>query len=677
MSRHHSPQRSRLAKALFAALLVPATAAYAQQDTSAQDATQAQTTTTTDQQTRQLNKVVVTGSLIPQTELETFKPLTIISAEDIQARGFTSVADVLQQASFSTGGVQGNQTSASFTQGAETLSLFGLSPSYVKYLIDGRPMSNYPALYNGSDTFNNISGIPVDLVERIEILPGGQSSLYGSDAIAGVVNIILKKEIDGTIVSTRLGGYHEGGGESFRASVADQMSFADDRLNILVGAQYEKVEPIWGYQRDLTERFNDQAAPRPSGAASPPIASRDWLLVGYFSSYNFPDDVPGFDCSGVTSGFGGTVDLQTRPGFGDEHYCGSMYTPGYRTIKNGKESTQFYTHGTFDLSPNAQLYGDALYSAENVQYHIGSNYTWWGTSVGWGYFYDPRVGRGLADAYATYFCGENPSPACYNSLPGGDLFQLQRAFTPEDMGGFETTMATNKNRSYRVNFGINGTFGDSYWDYDVGVTRTHYELKEIDLARLAGPIDAFFEEHVLGPQLGWDPYFGAYPMYEPDYAAFFQMLTPEQFMSFMGETVSESRTFENMVRGVVTNSALFQLPGGDAGFALAVEGGNQGWEYNPDPRLLNGEIWGTTAVSGGGDRSRYAVTSELRLPVVDMLTATLSGRYDSFKVSDEDVSKPTYSVGLEFRPLQSLLFRGKYGTAFKAPTLSDQFQGLS
>src|SRR4030095_4015093 len=85
------------------------------------------------------------------------------------------VQDALHQSSFATGGVQGNQTSASFTQGAETNSLFGLNPGYTKYLIDGRPMANYPALYNGSDVFNNISGIPIDLVERIEILPGGQS----------------------------------------------------------------------------------------------------------------------------------------------------------------------------------------------------------------------------------------------------------------------------------------------------------------------------------------------------------------------------------------------------------------------------------------------------------------------------------------------------------------------
>ena len=71
--------------------------------------------------------------------------------------------------------------------------MFGLPLGYTKYLIDGRPMANYPALYNGSDTFTSISGIPMDLVDHIDILPGGQSSLYGSDAIAGVINIVLRR----------------------------------------------------------------------------------------------------------------------------------------------------------------------------------------------------------------------------------------------------------------------------------------------------------------------------------------------------------------------------------------------------------------------------------------------------------------------------------------------------
>ena len=239
-------------------------------------------------------------------------------------------------------------------------------------------------------------------------------------------------------------------------------------------------------------------------------------------------------------------------------------------------------------------------------------------------------------------------------------------------------MAENKSSSYAITFGVNGTLSEgSNWDYDISVSRTHYKLDEIDLARLADPINDYFQEHVLGPQLGWDPYYNAYPVFQPDYAAFYTLMSPSDFNSFMGKTVSKSTTFDNLIRAQFTNGSLFSLKGGDAGAAIAVEVGTQGWSYVPDPRLLNGEIWGTTAVSGGGERSRYALTGELRLPVLEPLTITASARYDGFRVAGNEISKPTYALGIEYRPIESLLFRGKYGTAFKAPTLSDQFQGLS
>jgi len=631
LRKSRAPRRNLLSAALFVAVLLPAGIVVAQDPEADTDA-------------KTLDKVTVTGSLIPMTELETATPVTIITAEDLQSRGFTSVSDALQQSSFATGGVQGEQSSASFTQGAETLSLFGLSPSYVKYLIDGRPMADYPALYNGSDTFNNISGIPIDLVERIEILPGGQSSLYGSDAIAGVVNVILKKKLDGAILNLRGGAYSEGGGSSIRASLATGFSAADGRLQGLVGVQYEKRDPIWGYQRDITKQFY-------TDGTSPPLASRDVLVTGYFSSYKFPDPN---NCANVAGLFGGTVDLQTRPGFGEENYCGSLYTPGYRTIRSGKDSSQVYSHATFDVNDSTQLYADVLYNNEKVDYHIGSNFTWWGTGPGFGYFYDANVAT-------------------------DDLLSLQRAFAPEEMGpgGFRNTMSTDKTEAYAFTFGARGTIGQSNWDYDVFGARTEYKLTEHSFARFADEIDAFFVDRVLGPQLGWDPLYGAYPVFDPDYAAFFSPITPEEFASFTGYTDSVSETNDNTFRAQVTNASLFGLPGGDAGLAFALEGGRQGWDYAPDPRLLDGSIWGTTSVQGGGSRSRYAATAELRLPVVDMLTATLSGRYDAFKVEDETIDKPTYSLGLEFRPFKSLLLRGKYGTAFKAPTLSDLYQGSS
>lgn len=625
--RHRSPLlRSPLTLALAAALVLP-TAAFAQQS---------------EEKAKDLDKVTVTGSLIPQTAVETFVPVTIISAEDIQTRGFSNVAEVLQKSSFATGGVQNNQSSASFTQGAETLSLFGLSSSYVKYLIDGRPMANYPALYNGSDVFNNISGIPVELVERIEILPGGQSSLYGSDAIAGVVNIILKKSVDGSVLSARVGGYDEGGGKSGRLSFATSISGADGRWNTLLGVQAEKSDPVWGWQRDLTRQFNQNGY---NGAA--PVASRDWMIFDELAGqYVFMDSA---NCANVSGGFGGTVDKQTRPGSGD--YCGSLYTPGYRTLKNEKEGAQLYAHSTFELNENAQAYADILLNQEKVKYHVGSGYTWWGTSVKWGAFYDPNLDT---------------------------LLNLQRAFAPEDMGNWKDSMSENKSSSYSVSLGVNGTLSeDSNWDYDIGLTRTEYKLTENDLSRLADPINDYFQKHVLGDQQGWDPIYGAYPVFTPDYDAFYSLMSPADFHSFMGKTSSRSRTYDNMLRAQFTNGALFSLPGGDAGAAIALEAGTQGWSYTPDDLLLNGDVWGTKAVSGGGSRSRYALTGELRLPLLESLTVSASGRYDGFRAAGREISKPTYALGLEYRPFESLLLRGKYGTAFKAPTLADQFQGVS
>lgn len=628
-----APKRSRLTAALLVAL-IPIAGAVAAQET--------ETTQQTKPRATELDKVVVTGSLIPRTEVETFTPVMTISAEDIRSRGFTSVADVLQQSAISTGGVQGNQTSASFTQGAETIGMFGLDPGYTKYLIDGRPMANFPALYNGSDTFNNISNIPVDLVERIEILPGGQSSLYGSDAIAGVVNIILKKQMDGTVFDIRGGWYSEGGGSSVRASLADGFSAMDGRLNGLVGIQYEERDPIWGYQRDLTKQFN-------TNGTSAPRASRDYLVYSPFTSYKFLDPA---NCGNVTDQFGGTEGLQTRPGFGDENYCGSFFTPGYRTVKNGKEATQVMGHVTFDVNDNVQLYGDVLYSNEEVSYHVGAGYTWWGTSAEWGYYYDPDL---------------------------DDFLNLQRAFAPEEMGpgGFANTMGKDKSEAIQTAIGVKGIFGQSQWDYDFGVMYTQYDLTENDFVRWADPMNDYFQEHVLGPQQGLDPYYGAYPVFQPDYAAFYTPMTPEDFRSITGYAKKKSKTKDAMVRAQITNGSLFALPGGDAGLAVAAEWGKQKWDYTPDPGYLDGSIWGSTAVAGGGDRDRYALTTELRMPVLSMLTLTASGRYDAFKVDGTTVDKPTYSLGVEFRPLETLMFRGKYGTAFRAPTLSDQFQGIS
>ena len=627
-------KKSLLSSALLSAIVISASGVAMAQDTG----TQAGAT--------ELDAVIVTGSLIPQSQIETATPVTVITAEDIQMRGFQSVADVLQQSSFATGGIQGGQTSASFTQGAEAASMFGLDPGYTKYLINGRPMANYPALYNGSDVFNNISGIPVALIDRIEVLPGGQSSLYGSDAIAGVVNVILKKQVDRGEVALRGGFFSEGGGNSLRLTFADSFASEDGRLNSLLGIQLDDRAPVWGYQRDLSSTYNTRGY-------SPAIPSRDFVVLDSLNGgYVFP--APD-GCANTTGNFGGTTGEFTRPGSGT--YCGSLYTPGYRTIRNGKQGGQLYSYTTFDLSDSTQLYAEVLGLYDKTKYATGSTYTWWGTQASFEGYYDPRF--------------------------PDSILNLQRAFAPEEIGGegFRDIMNTDTNKALTVTLGASGSFGT--WDYDAYLSRAEYRLTENNWVRFREPIDNFFLERVLGPQQGLDPIYNFYPVFTPDYGAFYSSITPADFASFTGFIDTDSRTWDNLAHLQLTNTSLFSLPGGDAGFAVVGEVGNEGWDYSPDPRMiedpetLTSGIWGQTSVSGAGRRSRYALTAELRMPVFEPLTVSASARYDSFDVADETVSKPTWSLGLEYRPFESLLVRGKLGTAFRAPSLADTFQGLS
>ncbi|KAF1015908.1 MAG: Colicin I receptor [Stenotrophomonas maltophilia] len=568
-----------------------------------------------------LDKITVTGSLIPQTQVETQTPVMTISAEAIQARGFNSVAEVLQQSSMTTGGIQGGQTSASFTQGAEAAGMFGLNPGYTKYLINGRPMMSYLALYNGGDAFNNISGIPIDIVDRIEVLPGGQSSLYGSDAIAGVVNIILKERMDGGSLTVRGGAYTEGGGSNVRISAANGFRALDDRFNALVNVQLESSNPIWGYQRDLTEQNNlhGYTAQLPANDFAVIAAADNKLLM-----------IDPSKCANVTGQFGGTTVLGNRP---TGQSCGSVYSAGYKTLKNGKDSDQFYTSMTFDATDNLQLFADVLYSKEKTEYTSGSNYLWWGTKSTMGGFYDQGSKQ---------------------------VVNLQRAFAPEDIGGqgYKGILNNDKSRAYQVTLGGKGAVGN--WDYSLSFTRDEYRLDESKFQRFGDEINAYFTDKVLGQRLGdYTDKTGTFGIYNPNWAAFYSPISPEDFAGFTGYTTNHARTWQNLARAQVTNGSLFALPGGDAGIAVVVEGGSEGWDYSPDQRLLDGKVWGSSAVAGNGHRSNYAVTSELRMPLLESLTVTASGRYDAFKIADNTVDKATYSLGIEFRPLERILLRGK------------------
>jgi outer membrane receptor protein involved in Fe transport len=645
--------KSKLSAAVLVALAVgysSAHAAGAPQDTQNNQDSGADTS-----KAKKLEAVTVTGSLIPQTQVETAQPTITITSQDMKARGFATVAQALQQASFATGAVQGAQSTNSFTTGAETLSLFGLNPGYTKYLIDGRPMGNFPGLYNGSDAFNSISGIPQDMVDHIDILPGGQSSLYGSDAIAGVINIVLKKHIDAPVVDVRYGFDSDGGGADRRLSFAD--SFTVGKFTSMVGFQYDSQQPIWRRDRSLTSQYYTQGA-------TPPVASRDTLVLSVFNAngaktgYEFLDPN---NCGALTGLWGGTEGVRTRNPQGQ--YCGSFHTPGVGTLLNDSKTANLYTHNTFDVSDNLQLYGDLLYNYSEQKFTNGASTTFWSSqlydTLGNNYYWDPNTN-------------------------GGSLLLAQHAFAPEEVGGYKSIMNKQYENSYMLSVGAKGTFGESKWDYDFGFTHSDDQLINRNFERKTGPMEQYFSNRFLGPQHGT---YSGYPVYEPNYQNLYTPISQKDFAAFTGYSTSRSKTWDNLLRAQVTNGSLFSLPGGDAGIAFVAEGGNEGWDSTPDPRLLstvtlpNGDTapyyWGTSAVPGAGHRSRYAGTTEFRAPVLDMLTFDVSGRYDHYKIDGNDLHHATYNIGVEFRPFEWVLLRGRYGTAFKAPSIADTNQAPS
>ena len=594
----------------------------------------------------QLEPVIVTGSWIPQIQQENASPVVAITAEDIDRQGFQNVSELLRAQPLATGAVQDNQFSGGFTPGATTISLLGLEPGFTLILLDGRPLADYPLLYNGQANFTDLSSIPTGMVERIDVLPGNQSAVYGSAAIAGVVNIILKKRIEGVQIAARGGGYEQGGGDNMRFELTGGMG--RDNFDVTYGLQYSSQNPIWGTQRKQFDSSADDPDPNLH------YGSRTFLSYYYDITqdgapllYHDPGQAT---CDSLADNFGGTTTYDFREGRGN--YCGSLKEPGYATFLNEQEGASAYLNSNVALNENAELYFSLLFSDNRVESNSGSRF--WVPDVNGdtiNIIFDPRA-------------------------PDGQPFQsFQHIFSPEETGGRNTNNEINESQSYNVALGLNGAFGNSDWEYDAYYARSEFQVDNRQTWALTEDVENFFRDQFLGPLLG--DYYG-YPIYEPDYAAFYQAVTSDQYDSFTDQIRTDSKTWTHSLNLRVTSTNLFDMPAGPVGFAALGQVGKQSWENPTDPRVIAGEFWGLTGTQGEGERENWATALEFRVPLFNMLTANLSGRYDDYKNVDAGSdSRATYKVGLEFRPVDSLLVRGSFATAFRAPDMGYVFAGDS
>ena len=639
--------RKLLTSAICASLLVAGTA-YAQDNAAPQQpqdqsaATQSNNSNSQQDQeknAKKLQTITVTGSLIPQSQVETASPVITITAEDLSKQGFRNVYDALRTLPVSTGSVQDSQVASlgSFTPGATVISLFGLDPAFTLILLNGRPLADYPLPYNGGESITDLSTIPTTMVDHIDILSGGQSSLYGSNAIAGVVNIVLKKRIEGTDFAFRVGGHTGGGGANERLQISGGHSW--NKLSATYALSITNQNPITVADSFWPSRFSSPLGP-------PYIAGRDFLLFSPFTG-QYVD--PGASVCGQTTGlFGGTTGYQNRPGSG--HYCGSYYDASHTTLLNRQLNANGYLNLSYQLNDNTELYAEMLYGFSKQTINGGPIY--------WS-FNNPAL-KQSANSFSGVFWD--------NTV--GDFLSIQRAFSPEETGGADGVAEKIRTRQYNANFGIRGNFGQSNWAYDAYYNRSQVNTDD----HQRWPLSAPFNDYYLGAQTGVDPYGYGFPAYTPNLANFYKPITPAQWMSMTGDLGTKALSWQQNVHATLTNTDLFEMPAGSAGFAAIAEYGNQQFHAPADPRLIAGDYTSRTGTEGAGSRDRWAVGAELRLPIFKSLTADISARYDSYSFAGRRDSKPTYKLGLEYRPIDTLLLRANYATAFRAPDLYYIFQ---
>jgi len=560
--------------------------------------------------------VVITGSRIPRASLEGPSAVTVLTGEDITKQGYKNVFDALTNQSQNSGFVQGADYGNTFTPSANAISLRGLGPNHTLVLLNGRRMADFPIAYEGTVNFTNLANIPSSVVERIEILSGGASAVYGSDAIAGVVNIILKKQANGYDINLKAGATTRGGGGDKRLQLTGGQNF--DKLNTLFSVELLERDPLWSADRDFMASK--------TGVAPTSVLGRKNVSSGKYVDL-------GTTCSDIADLFGGsTVKYTAKAG----SYCASPKVgPTYWTTQTRNSSKNLFGSANYELSDTTTLYAEALYG-NNRSTNNTRGPSWTSRSATDSYFWNQNTAR-----YEAW----------------------NRYISPEEMGGAERYNRRWDDQAESLSLGLRGQIPNTSWNYEAGYTASQYKSQNHTQRALAN-IDSFF----LGPQLGVNA--SGVAIFAPDPARLTKRLTPAEFNSITGEAVSDDKSWTNTL-SLTANGEAFQLPAGPVKVATVAELGKQGFSNVPDPRINQG-YFNTLVPSDitSGTRKRYAVGVETNIPIVKSLGGTLAGRYDHYSFAGRGDGKFTYNGGLEWRPAQQVLLRGNYATSFRAPDMN-------
>ena len=665
----------------LASALAAASAAQAQSAAPA-TATPAPTTPKPKREATAVEELVITGTRIKHTNYDSPDPITQITQQQATLTGAIDTTQILQLSSVANNNVQINNNFTGFVvtggPGVNTLSLRGLGAQRTLILIDGQRMG--PAGVGGTVGPADLNTIPTSIIDHVDIDNTGASSIYGSDAVAGVVNIITKKNLNGGDLKLTAEPSQQGGGEAYDANGSWGTTF--DRGYITAGFDVYVQEALKVGQRDYLGCSRDLATVPGAGAGadivdpatgqakcnnlflSPGLEDvGDGILYraapGGPSGFDYAGgvfDVPGFQAVGLNNlllqqlglsgvpGFPALTPAQIRASEGIVPYNPPMFAQA--TAVSPVSRYTFTLNGGLDLTPHAQLYGSFMFNERDS------------SQVGISQFF------GVANP------GSIQNPGFFVPLPV--LPQL--------------SFDSQKVDYYRAVVGVKGDLPSlgplNNWTYDVygqaAIDDGSYTTTYNPADRVAAVLNADGAEATPG----CDPTFlnpndhaacVPFNLYDDVAAGGF---TAAQH-AFLYQQATGHTTYDHYYIEPTATGDVFRLP---AGMLKAAVGAEFRWESLDDTPpadfvAQNAYNLSTTGVTKGSEHSQE-VYGELAVPVlkdfpaVQRLDITLSGRFSNYSSYG---SNGTYKIGADWEVTDWLTFRATHGTAFRAPALYEQY----
>ena len=624
-----------------------------------------------------IEEVLVTGSRIKRTNpLEATNPIVSIGEEQIELTGSVNVYDILNEIP-QAGPAAISRASTNFSVGAsgqQTIDLRGLGAGRTLTLVNGR---RWVGGIPGTNIVD-LNSIPSDLIERLEVSTGGASAVYGSDAIAGVVNVILKDDFEGVSLEAMTGAYDAGDGETNLYSLTAGASFAEDRGNAIINLRYDDQGGVMA--RDRAPNTGSDVfyygwyygaaygAPYDSFIADPAYSS--YPPQGRF----FPSGNAGnsagmltFDCSSRNAyrvEASSTVTSWAASGGSDN--CGFNRTY-FRQIEIPIERKSAYSNITYDLTGDHELYAELSYITVGTQSALEpfpmSSEDVYGGDRNFGYHYtNPYVPAEIRDAAIA----QNANNPDWN----GHIPFIRRLEEVDNRG------AANTRETFRVALGTRGSFGniDYDWYYQYGKSERDQ--------RSAGQFNALAFQQALDAEVGPT---GQIQCASPTARAAgcvpinlfgIGSITPEMADWVRYRPTRQTTMEQEVLAGNITSS--FSFAGRDISWAIGAEYRDERSTDRPDDLQQLGLHGGNRIPETNGEFDVVGVYAEVAIPLIqdvpliEELVLEAAYRVDDYSTAgDVDASK----VGLNWKLNDQFRVRGVYSQSVRAPTIDNLFAG--